>query len=138
MGTDDTDTTSANDLGGADDLLSPMEATDSDDLLNADGDEVVDPPEGWSGVDKFGISADEQREGDTLDHRLAEEEPDVVPEVVDIRDADGLAGADTAIEGSDVAGGAPGVHRGQIDGAPEDGESLFPVVEDVTRRSDQP
>jgi len=138
MGTEDTDTTSANDLGGADDLLSPMEATDSDDVRNADGDEVVDPPDDWSGADKFGMSTDEQRAGDTLDHRLAEEEPDVLPEVVDIRDADGLAGADKVIEGSDVASGAPGVHHGDVDASPEDGESLFPVVEDVTRRSDEP
>ncbi|WNG80892.1 hypothetical protein C6A86_022225 [Mycobacterium sp. ITM-2016-00316] len=123
MGTENIDTTSANDLGGADDLLSPMEATDSDDVRNADGDEVVDPPEDWSGADKFGMSTDEQREGDTLDHRLAEEEPDIVPEVV---------------EGSDVASGPPGVHHGQIDGVPEDGESLFPVIDDVTRRSDEP
>lgn len=138
MGTEDADTTSANDLGGEDDLLSPMEATDSDDVLNADGDEVVDPPDGWSGVDKFGMSTEEQHEGDTLDHRLAEEEPDIVPEVVDARDADSRTGSDQVIEGSDVADGAPGVHHGQIDGVPEDGESLFPVVEDVTRRSDEP
>ncbi|MGW0159214.1 hypothetical protein ACWDUN_07795 [Mycobacterium sp. NPDC003323] len=138
MVTDNADTESANDLGGADDMLSPMEATDSDDVLNDDGDEVVDPPEDWSGVDKFGMSAEEQRAGETLDQRLAEEEPDVVPEAVDSRDAADAAGADTVIEGSDVAEGASGVHHGQIDGAPEDGESLFPVVEDVTRRSDEP
>lgn len=138
MGTEDTDTTSANDLGGADGLLSPMEATDSDDVLNADGDEVVDPPHGWSGADKFGMSTEEERTGDTLDHRLAEEEPDIVPEVVDIRDADSPGDTSAVIEGSDVAEGAPGVHHGQIDGVPEDGESLFPVVDDVTRRSDEP
>src|SRR6266567_2411902 len=61
MSTDDVET-SANDMGGGDDLLSPMESTDSDDLKNRDGDEVVDPPEGWSGVTKFGMTADEQAE----------------------------------------------------------------------------
>ena len=135
MGTDDMGSTSANDLGGADDLLSPMEATDSDDIRNADGDEVVDPPEGWSGVHKFGMSADEQREGDTLDHRLDEEEPDVTAEIADNADS---IGVDERIEGSDLAAATPGIHRGQIDGVPEDGESLFPVIEDVTSRSDQP
>lgn len=95
MSTDDAAGTTANDVGGAEEMLSPMEGTDSDDLLNDDGDEVVDPPEHWSGVDKFGMSAEEQRQGESLDERLAEEVPDV----------------------------------GENDGAPEDGESLFPVVE---------
>jgi hypothetical protein len=128
MSTDDADTTTANDVGGAGDLLSPMEGTDSDDLQNADGDDVVDPPDGWSGVDKFGMSAQEQAEGQTLDQRLAEEVPDVTAEDVDPGDADDAAG-DEHYLGSDVAPDDPGVHRGQIDGVPEDGDSLFPVVE---------
>lgn len=138
MVTDDAGAESANDLGGADDMLSPMESTDSDDVLNDDGDEVVDPPEDWSGADKYGMSAEEQREGETLDQRLAEEEPDVTPEVVDSRDAAEAGDTATAIEGTDVAAAEPGVHHGQIDGVPEDGESLFPVVEDVTRERDEP
>lgn len=77
MSTDDATGTTANDLGGSDDLLSPMEGTDSDELRNDDGDEVVDPPDDWSGVDKFGMSAEEQRQGESLDDRLAEEVPDV-------------------------------------------------------------
>ena len=93
MSTDGAGTT-ANDLGGAEDMLSPMESTDSDDVRNSDGDEVVDPPEDWSAADKYGMSAEEERRGETLDQRLAEEVPDVL-EV----------------------------------GTPEDGESLFPVVE---------
>ncbi|WP_395310264.1 hypothetical protein V4U86_05430 [Mycobacterium sp. AMU20-3851] len=125
MSTDETDGTSANDLGGADDLLSPMEATDSDDVRNADGDEVVDPPDDWTGADKFGMSAQEQREGDSLDHRLAQEEPDV--------DADMAPGPDAPV---DTAGVDSGRHRGQVDGAPEDGESLFPVVDDATGRGE--
>ena len=79
MSTDDVDT-SANDLGGAEDMLSPMESTDSDEVLNADGDEVVDPPEDWSGVTKNGMTAEEEREGESLDQRLAEEVPDVTPD----------------------------------------------------------
>lgn len=102
MSTDDAGGTTTNDVGGADDMLSPMEATDSDEVHNADGDEVVDPPDDWSGADKFGMSAEEERQGETLDQRLAEEEPEVTVNETDPRPADG---------------------------APEDGDSLFPVVE---------
>jgi hypothetical protein len=44
MSTDDVDATTVNDVGGADDLLSPMEGTDSDGVRNDDGDDVVDRP----------------------------------------------------------------------------------------------
>ncbi|WP_442930011.1 hypothetical protein [Mycolicibacterium sp. BiH015] len=110
-------------------MLSPMEATDSDEVNNADGDEVVDPPEDWSGADKFGMSSEEERQGETLDQRLAEEVPDVSVGDIDPRDAGEAPDADVAMGGSDAAPVDPGVHRGQIDGAPEDGDSLFPVVE---------
>ncbi len=95
-----------------------MEATDSDELRNDDGDEVVDPPEQWSGVDQFGMSADEERQGAPLDQRLAEEEPDVMPADIDPRDPDDGAVDDEAIVGSDAAPDDPGTHRGQVDGAP--------------------
>jgi hypothetical protein len=127
MSTDDLGGASINDIGGADDLLSPMEGTDSDDVHNADGDEVVDPPDGWTGADKFGMSANEQAEGESLDQRLAEEVPDVTEDDIDLRDADGVV--DDTLAQSDTSADDPGVHRGQIDGAPEDGDSLFPVVE---------
>lgn len=129
MSTDDATGTTANDVGGSDDLLSPMEGTDSDDVHNADGDEVVDPPDDWSGVDKFGMSAEEQRRGESLDQRLAEEVPDVDESDIDLRDAADGAGGDEPLLGSDAAPVVPGEHDGQIDGAPEDGDSLFPVVE---------
>jgi hypothetical protein len=92
-----------------DDTLSPSESTDSDEVRNDDGDIVVDPPDDWSEANRFGMTAREEREGESLDARLAEEEPDVVPEP-----------------------GPPAerpvrVHRGQIDGTPEDGDSLFNV-----------
>ena len=82
---------SANDDGGVGDTLRPMEALDSDEVRNDDGDTVVDPPDQWSEAER----SDDDR---TLDDRLAEEVPD-----------------------------QPGA--GQIDGTPEDGDSLFPVVE---------
>ena len=93
----------------SDDTLSPSESTDSDEVRNDDGDIVVDPPDGWSEADRFGMTAREEREGESLDARLAEEEPDVVPEP------------------GPPAERPTRVHRGQIDGTPEDGDSLFNV-----------
>lgn len=100
---------------GPGDTLNQSESMDSDEIRNDDGDIVVDPPEGWSGVDKWGITAREEREGEPLDIRLAEEEPDVT----DVNE-------EYPLEDS-----PPGrAHHGQIDGAPEDGESLFEVVDE--------
>jgi hypothetical protein len=97
--------------GGPGDTLNPSESTDSDEVRNDDGDIVVDPPDDWSEADKFGMTAGEAEEGESLDDKVAAEEPDV------------------------LSGKAPDLdfprraHRGQIDGAPEDGESLFNVDE---------
>lgn len=103
--------------GGPGDTLSASEGTDSDELHNDDGDIVVDPPEGWSEANRFGMTAREEREGESLDDRLAEEEPDVAPE------------PDETIGSLDD--GPPGrAHRGQIDGVPEDGDSLYEVVDE--------
>ena len=103
--------------------LTPEEALDSDEVRNNDGDETVDPPERW-------IDA---REDESLDDRLADEEPDVSPDDIDLRDADD----DTARETESVSGDRldeidteqHGRDRGQIDGTPEDGDSFFNVVE---------
>ncbi|MHD0281321.1 hypothetical protein [Rhodococcus aetherivorans] len=138
---------------GPGDTLSPSEGLDSDEVRNDDGDEVVDPPEGWSGADRFGTTQREEQEGESLDQRLAEEEPDVAPPeplerpvaampddelTEDIVDEVYDGGGDTAVydggrkhaelvEGVIVEDSR--VDRGQIGGSPEDGESLFPVVE---------
>ena len=102
--------------GGPGDTLNASEGTDSDEVHNDDGDIVVDPPEGWSEANRFGMTAREEREGESLDARLAEEEPDV-----SLDSPNEVAGAD----------GPPGrAHRGQIDGAPEDGESLYEVFDE--------
>lgn len=101
--------------GGPGDTLNASEGTDSDEVHNDDGDVVVDPPEGWSEADKFGMTAREEREGESLDARLAEEEPDVSADDVADVGADGPRGR---------------AHRGQIDGAPEDGQSLYEVVDE--------
>jgi hypothetical protein len=97
--------------GGPGDTLNPSESTDSDEVRNDDGDVVVDPPDHWSEADKFGMTAREAEEGESLDDKIAAEEPDV------------------------FSGDAPDpdlprrAHRGQIDGTPEDGDSLFNVDE---------
>ncbi|HEU5473838.1 MAG TPA: hypothetical protein VFV67_24600 [Actinophytocola sp.] len=40
----------------------------------------MDPPEHWSEADRFGTTAAEQRQGQDLEHRLREEEPDTPPD----------------------------------------------------------
>lgn len=97
--------------GGPGDTLNPSESTDSDEVRNDDGDIVVDPPDNWSGADRFGMTEREEREGESLDDRLAAEQPDVVT-------------------GSFDDEPPSRAHRGQIDGTPEDGGSLFDVVDD--------
>jgi hypothetical protein len=111
-----------NDTGGVDDTLRPMEALDSDEIRNNDGDEVVDPPERWI----------EPKEGESLDDRLSEEAPDVSPDSIDPRDADDTAPevesmSDDALDHLDPE--QRGREEGQIDGTPEDGDSFFDVVE---------
>ncbi|OBF43692.1 hypothetical protein A5787_14580 [Mycobacterium sp. 852002-50816_SCH5313054-b] len=109
------------DEGGPGDTLSASEGTDSDELRNDDGDIVVDPPEDWSEANRFGMTAREEREGESLDDRLAEEEPDVSD--------DAAVGA-----GASDDGGPGRVDRGQIDGTPEDGDSLYEVVDEQSER----
>jgi hypothetical protein len=92
-----------------DDTLSPEESTDSDEVRNDDGDIVVDPPDDWSEADKFGMTAREAEEGESLEDKLSAEEPDVLP------DAESPSERPAR------------VHRGQIDGTPADGDSLFNV-----------
>jgi hypothetical protein len=75
------------------------------------------------------MTAGEALIGESLDQRLAEEVPDVTPDDINLADADDVGFTDETIAGSDVAPDDPGIHRGQVDGTTEDGDSLFPVVE---------
>lgn len=63
------------------DLTASVGAEDFDeDRLAADPlEEGMDPPENWVASDRLGLSADEQRDGESLDQRLAQEIPDVLP-----------------------------------------------------------
>lgn len=44
-------------------------------------DEGFSPPEKWSPAQKLGNTAQEMREGETLEQRLAQEEPDLEPDL---------------------------------------------------------
>ncbi len=108
---------SPNDTGGMDDTLRPMEALDSDDVRNDDGDEVVDPPDGWAAADHV------------ADEKLAAEEP----ERSDEGEAAAATDDDTGLLSDDeldrVDPEDHGRDKGQIGGSPEDGDSMFPIVE---------
>lgn len=73
------------DLDGPE-TLSPIESLDADELdddpfnrARDDFEAPMDPPEHWAGADKFGTTANEMTEGESLDQRLSEEVPDVAP-----------------------------------------------------------
>jgi hypothetical protein len=53
------------------------EQFDEDNLGLDPLEEGMDPPEHWSQADRFGNTERELREGQDLDHRLAEEQPDI-------------------------------------------------------------
>ncbi|WP_046300500.1 hypothetical protein [Mycobacterium sp. UM_Kg27] len=91
-----------------DDTLPPSEATDSDELRNDDGDATVGPPDAWQ-------AADSETAHESLDAKLAAEQPDV-------------AGPDHDPDEADEAVGG-GRHRAQVSGTPEDGDSFFTVEE---------
>jgi hypothetical protein len=61
--------------------LEDYDVQDGSDSLDGDpGDDPLDrgvvPPERWSAAMRYGTTAAEQEEGESLDERLAEEEPD--------------------------------------------------------------
>lgn len=130
------------------DIPEPSEQMDQmqpeDTLIDRGTDDVLDegysPPERWSPAERLGNTAEEQEEGETLDQRLAQEEPEIPllddeefiddGQVGDVRagrlvDPDEGLGADVDAElvGSDVG----------IDGAGASAEeAAVHVVEDYT------
>jgi hypothetical protein len=60
--------------------LSSAEELDEDQLRVDPLEEGMDPPEHWSGADKYGTTPYEQRHPRPLDDRLDEERPDVDPD----------------------------------------------------------
>ncbi|MEU4311076.1 hypothetical protein [Nocardia sp. NPDC024068] len=63
--------------------LSSAEDLDEDPLHEDPLEKGMDPPEHWSGVDKYGMTTREQAEPRALRERLAEEEPDTTTETGD-------------------------------------------------------
>jgi hypothetical protein len=74
--------------------LNAAEDLDEDRLRLDPLEDGMDPPEHWSRAMEFGTTAREEREGQDLDHRLREEQPDIAPppdprDEVDRMDAEG-------------------------------------------------
>jgi hypothetical protein len=143
MSTDDT-SASPNDVGDIGDSLRPMEALDSDEIRNDDGDETVDPPEGWSEADKLTVTPEGELEGESLERKLNAEVPDPatevpdpaaapVPERLETEDDEAVAVEGDVIDVADIdqlpADETGGVHHGQVSATPEDGDGIFQVVE---------
>lgn len=66
--------------------LNPQEATDSDERFGdaprpgyIPDENEYDPPDSWSGANRHGTTPAEEAEGETLDQRLREEQPDIEP-----------------------------------------------------------
>lgn len=140
---------------GPGDTLDQSESLDSDEIGVSDGDDVVTPPDHWVAADKFGTTGQEEHDGESLDQKLAEEEPDLalddeleipvaatadddltedlVDTVVDSDDEAAYLGSavrdDDAVRDASVVDGtvveSGSTHRGQIDGSPEDAGSFY-------------
>jgi hypothetical protein len=86
--------------------LEDYEVLDSSDTLDgAPGDDPLDrgvaTPERWSAGMRFGTTADEEREGESLDQLLAEEEPDTAFDADDDEPWDTAGDEDAADEDID-------------------------------------
>jgi hypothetical protein len=81
-----------------------FEDFDEDNLRLDPLEEGMDPPEHWEQADRFGNTEREMREGEDLEHRLRQEEPDVAP--------DDVAGDDTEESADPVEPTPPAVRDG--------------------------
>lgn len=71
-------------LGYDEDVLTPSEVLDEDNLDVDPLEDGRDPAEGWSAADRYGTTASEQATDRPLATRLDEERPDVdIPPVLD-------------------------------------------------------
>ena len=120
------------------DQLQPEDNLDDrgvDDLL----DEGYSPPERARGVDAFGTTVAEQRQGESIDQRLAHEEPDPANAVEDPLaerdmvggdDPDAIAAEDDFLGDGEVGDRRSGRLMAPDEGAHEDTESDM-VADDV-------
>lgn len=86
--------------------LEDYEVLDTSDTLTGEpGDDPLDrgvvTPERWSAGMRFGTTAGEQREGESLDQLLAEEEPDIAFDADDEEPSDVAGDKDAADEDID-------------------------------------
>jgi hypothetical protein len=63
-----------------DGVLEPADSLDDDDLGNDVLDRGVVPADRYAGANRFGTTASEESQGESLDQLLAEEEPDAAPD----------------------------------------------------------
>lgn len=105
------------------DLTSSVGAEDFDeDRLQLDPlEEAMDPPERWSAADRYGITAAEQRDGESLEQRLDQEQPD--PALTDDDAADDQDYAVAQGVSADVAGGSVAESLRQPDVDEDQGEN---------------
>jgi Family of unknown function (DUF5709) len=120
------------------DQLQPSDTLDDrgvDDLL----DEGYSPPERPRGVDAFGTTVAEQRQGESIEQRLAHEEPDpsraiadplVDPDMLGGDDPDAIAAEDDFLGGGEVGNRRSGRLMAPDQGAHEDTEPEM-VADDV-------
>jgi hypothetical protein len=111
--------------------LEDYDVQDGSDSLDGDpGDDPLDrgvvPPERWSAAMRFGTTAAEQEDGESLDQRLAEEDPDSLPldddpdpragrlvaadETADASEEDDLEARDAGIDGGAATAEEAAVH----------------------------
>jgi hypothetical protein len=62
-----------------DGVLQPEDSLETDDLSADPLDTGISPPERHPNSERFGVTGAEARQGETLDQRLAQEEPDIPP-----------------------------------------------------------
>jgi hypothetical protein len=115
---------------------------EEDSLVDRGTDDILDegysPPDHYSAAERFGNTAQEQRHGESLDQRLAQEEPDVSDETRDEFLDDGHVGdaragrlvdpnegtgddVDSEMYGSEVGidGGAAGAEEAAVHVVPD-------------------
>jgi hypothetical protein len=96
--------------------LNAAEDLDEDRLRLDPLEDGMDPPEHWSQAMEHGTTAREEREGQDLDHRLREEQPDVTALRDEPRDEVDRMDAEGELEGNPVdADGVVAFARGTED-----------------------
>lgn len=120
-------------LGYEEDLLTPSEALDEDDMGTDPLERGMDPAEGWSAADRYGTTAREQATDRPLAERLREESPDVTGEPVPQRPvaATPIEELDDSID--DVLVPAEPLEGGQV----VVGDEVDATGESATRRAGQ-